>query len=156
MVNIIVGMTGEGVIGKDGGLPWHIPEDLKNFKRLTSGQVVVMGRKTYQSLPEKFRPLPDRHNVVISTSMKDVAGIDICASIETGLQKAKSYGKEIFIIGGSTIFKQFMPLTKKMYISEIKQNYTGDTYFPKFNKEEWEIEDKQEFNEFFLKVMKKL
>ena len=148
MVSIIVGMTKDRVIGKDNSLPWHIPEDLKNFKELTTENAVIMGRKTWESIPEKFRPLPNRNNIVISRNMNSLEGIDVCSSVEEALEKAKSYDKEIFIIGGSSIYEQFLPLTDKMYISYLKEEYAGDTYFPNFNKEDWEIIERKDFAEF--------
>ena len=141
-------MTQERVIGKDNTLPWHIPEELKSFKELTSEQVVIMGRKTYDSLPPKFRPLPNRVNIVISRSMQPQEGIDVCHSIQESIDKAKSYNKDIFIIGGSTIYKEFLPIADTMFISYIKGNFEGDTYFPEFNKEEWDIAETVEFDQF--------
>ena len=140
-------MTKNRVIGKDNSLPWHIPEDLKNFKELTTENTVIMGRKTWESIPEKFRPLPNRNNIVISRNLS-AEGADVCSSVKEALEKAKSYGKEIFIIGGSSIYEQFLPLTDKMYISYLKEEYAGDTYFPNFNKEDWEIIERKDFAEF--------
>jgi dihydrofolate reductase len=148
MIAIIVGMTEERVIGKDNALPWHIPEELKSFKELTNEQVVIMGRKTYDSIPSKFKPLPNRHNIVISRSMSDEEGIDVCRSIQESIDKAKSYNKDIFIIGGSTIYKEFLPIADTMFISYIKGNFDGDTYFPEFKKDEWDIAEKVEFDQF--------
>lgn len=143
-------MTKEGVIGKDNSLPWKIPEDLQNFKNVTSGKTVIMGRKTFESIPEKYRPLPNRHNIIISRSMSSQEGIDVCRSVKEALEKAESYGKEVFIIGGSSIYEQTLPSADKMYLSFVKKDYQGDTYFPKFNKEEWTVENKKEFQEFEL------
>ena len=148
-------MTKNRVIGKDNSLPWHIPEDLKNFKRLTEGNTVVMGRKTWQSIPEKFRPLPNRNNIVISRNISAIKGAEVCSSLEKALEKAQSYGQEIFIIGGSSIYEQFLPLADKMYISYLKKEYSGDTYFPNFNKEDWEIAEKKDFTEFEFVVYKR-
>ena len=145
-------MTKERVIGKKNALPWYIPEDLKNFKRLTTGNTIIMGRKTFDSIG---RPLPNRKNVVISRSMEKVEGVDVCKSVEEGLQKAESYGKDIFIIGGATIYQQTLPLAEKMYISHVIKDYDGDIYFTEFNKEEWSIESREEFDEFELVVYAK-
>ena len=148
MTSIIVGMTKNRVIGKNNSLIWHIPEDLKNFKELTLGNTLIMGRKTWESIPEKFRPLPNRNNIVISRNPSFIEGTEVCSSVGSALEKAKSYGKEIFIIGGSSIYEQFLPLTNKMYISYIKNEYQGDTYFPKFNYDDWEVIETKEFEEF--------
>jgi dihydrofolate reductase len=156
MIAMIVGMTKERVIGKHNSLPWHIREDLKNFKELTTGNVVIMGRKTYESLPQKFRPLPNRHNIVLSRSMASQEGIELCDSVENALRIAKLHHKNIFIIGGSTIYNQFLPFTDTMFISYIKKNYEGDTYFPAFDETIWDITETREFEEFtFVKYEKK-
>src|SRR3989339_1546089 len=155
MISIIVGMTKTGVIGKDNKLPWHIPDDLQNFKLLTEGKVVIMGRKTFESLPKKFRPLPNRHNMIISRSQDQIEGAEVCTSIEQALEKGKSFQKDIFVIGGAAIFTQALPFVDTMFISYIKKEYEGDIYFPAFNKKEWKIIDKKDFPEFESVVMKK-
>ncbi len=145
MIAIIVGLTKNRIIGKNNDLPWKISEDLKNFKKHTAGQTIIMGRKTYESIG---RPLPNRHNIVISRNMQEIEGVDICSSIEEATKKAKEYEKDIFIIGGSTIYKQFLPIVDKLYLSWINKDYDGDTYFPEFNLDEWQEEHKEEFEEF--------
>ncbi|SRR3989338_5701694 len=149
-ITIIAAMTKEMIIGKDNSLPWSIPEDLQNFKKLTSGKTVIMGRKTFESIPQKFRPLPNRHNIVISRNMPLQEGVDVCASVQEALEKAKSYGQEAFIIGGSSIYEQTLPLADKMHLSLVKKSYQGDSYFPNFNKQEWKIIEKKDFQEFEL------
>ena len=141
-------MTKDRVIGRNNSLPWNIPEDMQNFKQLTTGNTVIMGRKTFESIPENFRPLPNRHNIIISRNMDAQEGIDVCKNVPKALEKAKSYGKEIFVIGGSSIYEQTLPLADKMYLSLVKKDYEGDTYFPNFNKDEWIIEDRKDFTEF--------
>ncbi len=157
MVSIIAAFTKNRVVGKDGALPWHLPEDMKLFKELTSGKTVIMGRKTYDSLPAKFKPLPNRHNIVVSRSLEStsIAGVDVCPSVEAALEKAKSYGKEIFIIGGASIYQQALPYAAKMYLSQVKKEYEGDTYFPEFDVREWEIIETREFADFILKVYRR-
>lgn len=152
MMNIIAAMTEDGVIGKDNQLPWHIPEDLNNFKKLTDGNTVIMGRKTYESIPKKFRPLSNRHNIIVSRTMLKEEGIDVCPSPEEAITKAQFYGKETFIIGGASIYQQTLSFADRMYISYIKKKCKGDTYFPKFNKEEWNVEIQQDFQNFKLIV----
>ncbi len=147
MINIIVAMTKERVIGRENSLLWHISEDLKNFKKLTSGQAVIMGRKTYESMGKL---LPNRHNIVVSSSMLQEKGIDVCRSLEEAIHTAQSYGQEIFVIGGESIYRQALPFAERMYISYVKNNYPGDAYFPEFNEEEWSITQKKDFNEFEL------
>ena len=155
MINIIAAMTEEGVIGKGNQLPWHLPEDLANFKKLTLGNTVVMGRKTYESIPKKFRPLANRHNVVISLTMPSETGIVVCSSLEEALTAAQTYGKETFIIGGASIYQQALAVVEKMYISYVKQKYEGDAYFPEFNKDDWAIGNQQDFQDFKLVIYEK-
>lgn len=151
MIAIIASTTSDNVIGKDNSLPWHIPEDLKNFKKLTNNNVVIMGRKTYDSLP--IKPLPNRHNIVISKSLQDNK-VNVAPSPQQALKMAQSHNKPIFIIGGSTIYEQFMNIADTMFISIIKEDYEGDTYFPAFG-EEWKITDREEFDQFTLVTYKK-
>ena len=155
MISLIVGMTKARVIGNNNTLPWHISDDLKNFKKLTEGKVVIMGRKTYESLPPKFRPLPNRHNIVVSKSVNEINGAEVASDLSEAIEKAKKHHKEIFIIGGAMIFSQAMPFVDTMYISYIKKEYPGDTHFPAFNVKEWKIVEKKDFPEFELVVMKK-
>ncbi len=148
-VSIIAAMSKNRVIGKENRLPWHISDDLKNFKRLTTGNTIIMGRKTFESIG---RPLPNRNNIVISASMSSIPGIDVCKTVDEGIAKAKSYGKEIFVIGGAQIYGQMIPFAEKMYISHVKAEHEGDVFFPEFDKNEWEIERKEDYPEFELVV----
>lgn len=157
MIIIISGMTKKRVIGKDDKLPWNIPEDLKNFKEITSGNTVIMGRKTFESIG---KALPNRNNIVISKTMQPIDesefGIDICADVSEALAKAKEYKKDIFIIGGANIYKEFLPYADRLYLSLIKKEYDGNVFFPKYDENEWEEIEKKEFNEFdFIKLKKK-
>jgi len=149
MINIIAAMAKNRVIGCDNKLPWHIHEDLQNFKRLTSGNVVIMGRKTFESIG---KALPNRVNIVISSSMPQKEGIIVCKTVEEALQKAESYDKEIFIIGGATVYQQTIPLADRMYLSYVKGDYHGDAFFPEFDESKWKIAEKTDFPEFELVV----
>jgi len=144
---IIAGLSPSGIIGKNNQLPWHIPEDLQNFRNLTKGKTVLMGRATFASIS---KPLPNRKNIVISKTMTSVENMEICASLEEGLAKAKTFGADIFIIGGASIYAQALPFAQKMILSHIKKEYEGDTYFPSFNKEDWEVESEKDFPDFIL------
>jgi len=156
MVAIIAAMTKDRVIGKKGRIPWNIPEDLEHFKNTTSGNTVIMGRKTFESLG---KALPNRNNIVISTSMQPIdgkgLGADVCASVKEALERAKSYGKDIFIIGGSQIYHEFLTIADKMYISYIKKDYEGDTYFPTFDESQWVIEKREDHPDFELVVYRR-
>ncbi len=151
MITIIAALTHEGVIGKEGGLPWHLPEDMAHFRKVTAGNTVVMGRKTYESIPAKFRPLPKRHNIVISRSVQEIEGADVCSSIQDALAKAQEYGKEVFVIGGAQIYALALPFATKLLLSHVRESHPGDIYFPKFNKENWEVVETTEFDKFTLK-----
>ena len=96
-------MTHDGVIGHNNKLLWNISSEIKHFKETTSGCTVVMGRKTWESIPAKFRPLPDRNNIVISRSVSFLEGAEVFSSFEEALEKAQSYGKKVFVIGGAQI-----------------------------------------------------
>lgn len=121
------------LIGKDGGLPWRFPEDLRFFKRITLGHAVIMGRKTYE---EVKKPLPDRRNIVISRrSDFEAPGCEVVTSLDEAIRKARETDPEPRIIGGAEIYKQALPHTTTMYITEVAGEYSGDTYFPDFSAE---------------------
>ena len=136
MLSIIVAVASNGVIGNANSLIWHISEDLKNFKRITSGHPVIMGRKTFESLG---RPLPKRTNVVISrqTDLR-IEGCTVVHSLEeaTALFPAE---EEAFIIGGAQIYKQALPLADRFYLTRVGHAYEGDTHFPAWDEAEWEL-----------------
>ncbi|MDP3734095.1 MAG: dihydrofolate reductase [Nanoarchaeota archaeon] len=153
MISIIAAMTTERVIGKDNKLPWlNIKEDMDHFKTVTSGHSVIMGRKTYESIPPKFRPLPKRDNIIISSTMPEKEGIDVVRSIDQAIERARSYKNEIFIIGGASIYQQALPITERMYLSVLKKEYEGDTYFPQFNEDNWIVTSRKECTDFELLI----
>ncbi len=133
MVSLIVAVAQNGVIGGDNRLLWHISEDLKNFKRITTGHPVVMGRKTYESLG---RPLPNRKNVVITRQDIAIEGCQVVHSLEEALALF-SAEQEVFIIGGAQIYKQALPIADKLYITHVHHDYKGDTLFPEYDAEQW-------------------
>ncbi|MDW7675201.1 MAG: dihydrofolate reductase [Bacillota bacterium] len=134
-ISIIVAMDKNSLIGKGNELPWNIPEDLAYFKEITTGHKVIMGRKTFESIG---KPLPNRTNIVITrdTDFKP-AGCQVVNSVEEVMDLIKK-DEEAFIIGGAQVYKRFLPLTNKLYITKIAGEYTGETYFPPFNCDEWE------------------
>jgi len=153
MIKIIAAMTNEGVIGNEGTLPWHISDDLKLFKRLTKGEVVVMGRKTFESL-NMPQGLPERINIIITSqkNFKPCRGLYFMADIDVILE----YGINCFIIGGASIYKKFLPYANELYISTILRNYKGDTFFPEIYWNNWKVDRKEEYSEFiFEKFVKK-
>lgn len=135
MVSIVVARARGGVIGRAGGLPWRLPMDMKRFRELTTGAVVVMGRGTYESLPEAFRPLPNRRNLVLSTNAAYTAeGAEVFASLDAALGAC---GGECFVIGGGVTYRDALPLAQRVYATEIEAEVNGDTFFPELDPDEW-------------------
>lgn len=140
-IALVAVVAADGAIGRNGDLLWHIPEDLRHFKQVTSGGAVIMGRKTWESLPKK--PLPGRLNIVM-TRRKDYApdGAVVVSSLEEAVEKAKD--NEIFIIGGGEIYTKFLPWANKLILTEVAlESQDADTFFPPFDRDEWEVADKE-------------
>ena len=130
-INLIYARAANGVIGKNGAMPWHLPEDLAHFKRLTLGWPVIMGRKTWDSLPAKFRPLPGRTNVVITRQPGwQAPGAEPVCSLDEAL-KLCSQSEEVWVIGGAQIFAQAEPLAARIEVTEIAQDFAGDVFAPR-------------------------
>lgn len=141
-ISIIVAIAENYAIGKDNQLLWHLPEDLKRFKRITEGHQVIMGKNTYYSLPK--RPLPRRTNIILT----DQAGeqIDQCQmaySIEDVLNQCESE-RENFIMGGGSVYRQFLPLAQTLYITWVKTSPEADTFFPEIDLSVWELTEKED------------
>jgi dihydrofolate reductase len=143
MISIIVAVSDDWGIGKDNELLWPISEDLKRFKRLTSGNIVIMGKKTWESLPK--RPLPGRTNIVLTDDPKEIIDGSVTAySIEDALSKCEE-GKEIFVIGGGSVYRQFMQVADRLYITHVHRNAPADVYFPEIDLNIWEVVEKEDF-----------
>lgn len=141
-ISIIVALAENNAIGKDNKLLWHIPGDLKRVKKLTTGNVIVMGRNTYLSLPK--RPLPDRVNMVITDKPGEkFEGCLMAYSFGDALSKMRD-DKENFIFGGASVYKQFLPLTTKLYLTRVYGSFKADTYFPKIKDDEWQLTDRED------------
>ncbi len=142
MISIIVAIAENYAIGKDNQLLWHISEDLKRFKRMTSGHKIIMGRNTLLSLPKW--PLPNRTSIVITDKKEEVfEGCEMVFSIEEAVQKC-GIDEACFIIGGASIYEQFMPLADKLYITRVDKPFDADTFFPEIKADEWKLVDKSE------------
>ncbi|MRG88312.1 dihydrofolate reductase [Salinibacillus xinjiangensis] len=142
MISLLVAMDRNRLIGKDNDLPWRLPNDLKFFKETTMGHTIVMGRKTYESIG---RPLPGRKNVVMTRDPDYQAeGCEVIHSWET-IKKwnEESPEREVFIIGGSHLFNDAIHFADRMYITEIDEAFEGDTFFPAFDRSEWELTHKE-------------
>jgi dihydrofolate reductase len=133
MISIIAALDLDRCIGKGGKIPWRLPSDLERFRQITTGHKVIMGRKTYESLPNRYRPLPDRTNIVISRSWRCPDDIFIVNSLEEALLEA-SAEEECFIIGGGEIYSQALGFANKIYLTEVQTTIKkGDTFFPSVN-----------------------
>jgi dihydrofolate reductase len=138
-INIIVAIASNGAIGNKGDLLWHLPEDLKYFKRITNGHTVVMGLRTWHSLPVK--PLPNRRNIVLSDIPVSLDGAEVCNSIEELLSLLKD-DEQVFVCGGGTVYRQFLPVAKTLYITHVLRDFEADTFFPEIATDEWQIVEK--------------
>jgi dihydrofolate reductase len=136
-LHLIYARSRNNVIGVNGDLPWHLPEDLAHFKRTTLGQPVIMGRVTWESIPEKFRPLPGRTNVVVSRQPDFSApGAQVVNSLQAALDLFPA-DEVIWLIGGAQLYAQAMPLAQQLVVTEIDADYAGDAYAPSINTAEW-------------------
>lgn len=143
MISIIVAVSEDRGIGKDNKLLWNISEDMKRFRKLTLGNTVIMGKKTWESLPR--RPLQGRKNVVLTDDPKEVIDGSVTAySIEDALSKCEK-GEEIFVIGGGSVYRQFMPVADRLYITHVHKNVPADVYFPEIDPNIWKIEEKEDY-----------
>ncbi|HEY8341737.1 MAG TPA: dihydrofolate reductase [Calditerricola sp.] len=139
MIVLVAAMGRNRVIGKAGGLPWHLPADLARFRRLTTGKVVLMGRKTFEAIG---RPLPHRVNVIL-TRRRDwrPEGGTVVHSLAEAL--ARFGGEDLYVIGGAAVFRQFLPLADRMHLTHIEAEVDGDTWFPPFDEAEWAVVAKE-------------
>lgn len=144
-ISIIAAMTSDRVIGDGHGLPWHLPDELRLFKNKTLGATVIMGRKTYESIGH---PLPGRHNIVLSRSLHNLPGMQVCTSLITSLISAAQHNQPVFIIGGAELYRKALPVTTELHISWIKKEVSGDIYFPEIDFTEWTIRDKEDHTGF--------
>jgi dihydrofolate reductase len=132
---MVVAVGDNGAIGKDGKVPWRIPEDLKHFKNVTMGHAIIMGRKTWD---EVGRPLPGRRNLVVSRQPGLVLdGAEVFASVDEAIEAARSSDPEPHVIGGSKIYEIAMPLTTRIHLTEVHRNVDADTFFPPFDRSGW-------------------
>ena len=139
---IIAAVAKNRVIGRDNQLIWNIPEDMAHFKALTAGHTVIMGRKTWESLPPRFRPLPGRRNIVVTRQIDyAAAGAEIASSLDSAIALASQDGT-VFVIGGADIYKQAMLFANRLEITEIDLNPLGDSWFPEIDAVNWQITSK--------------
>ena len=141
IISLIAAVSSNGVIGRNNDLPWKLPDDMKYFMETTRNHAVIMGRKNFDSLPPKFKPLKDRYNIVMTRKAELLAGHDVAvvSSMQEAIEKAKeaNLNEEIFVIGGAQIYDLALPVANRLYLTEIRAVIEGDTYFPKFQAAEW-------------------
>jgi len=142
----LIAALGENrVIGNQGRLPWHLPQDLAHFKALTMGKPLIMGRKTWDSIG---RPLPGRLNLVISRADLPLSGAEVFASLEAALNRAHTWAHqhnadEIMVIGGGQLYRQALSIASRLYLTRVAANPEGDAYFPELPKEQWQLVESQ-------------
>ena len=141
-ISLIVAASTNNVIGMDGGLPWHLPEDLKRFKMLTMGKPIIMGRVTHESIG---RPLPGRTNIILTTNTNYMApGCEVAMRLDQALALAGE-AEEVMVIGGAYVYEAFLPMADRIYLTRVRANIDGDAYFPDLDPDEWTIRSKEEF-----------
>lgn len=159
-IAIIVATDNNRLIGKDNDLPWKLSADLQYFKRVTMGKPLIMGRKTHQSIG---RPLPGRKNIIISTDSEFTAeGCVVVNSIDAALNECADV-EEVMVMGGASLYEQFLPKADKLYLTQVHADLTGDTWFPEWDKAEWQeveredhqADEKNQFDYSFIIYEKK-
>lgn len=141
IISLIVAMDRRGVIGRDGALPWRLSGDLRNFKAITMGKPLIMGRKTHESIG---RPLPGRQNIVLTRQEGYTAqGCDICHDVE-GALAACAGAEEVMVMGGAALYEQFLPRAERIYLTRVRAEVNGDTHFPQFDENAWNQVERQD------------
>ncbi len=153
MISIIAAMSKNRVIGADNKLPWYIPEELQNFKQLTMGKPMIMGRKTFDSIGRRL--LPGRKTIVL-TRDQDLhgEGFVVAHTVDEALHAAGDV-PEIMIVGGAGVYKEFIPLAQRIYLSIIPQEITGDAYFPDLDMEDWRLKEEISHPKFTVQIFEK-
>lgn len=156
-ITIIVAIAKNGVIGKNGSIPWHYPEDLAHFKETTTGHPVIMGRRTFDGIFDRLgHPLPDRVNIVLSKSRTEFPdGVLHATTIDEALniaEKNTQKQERVFVIGGQSVYDHFMSLADQMIITRIPEKYGGDTQFPSWDPDEWKKRNEKELDDLRVEI----
>lgn len=142
LISLIVAMDKGGLIGRDNSLPWRLSADLKHFKKITMGNPIIMGRRTHESIG---RPLPGRRNIVITSQPGYQAeGCEVVDSPAEALNLTAD-SEEVMIMGGASLYREFLPMAQRLYITRVEATLPGDTYFPDWSPEAWQCRDRQTF-----------
>ncbi len=160
MISMIAAIGKDMELGYKNQLLCHLPKDLKHFKETTSGHTVIMGRKTWESLPK--RPLPNRRNIVMTNSSQNIAGAEVAHSLAEVVEMTKDEN-EVFVMGGASVYELFMPCCDKLYLTKIVSNFEADVFFPEIDMAKWMIseiefvpkDEKNEFDLYFQTLIKK-
>jgi dihydrofolate reductase len=137
IIAYVVAMDDNRLIGRDNDLPWRLPDDMRWFREKTMGKPCIMGRKTYDSLPDRFRPLPGRLNIVVTRNRDyEAPGAVISHSVDAALDAAGDE-EEVIIVGGAFLFRELMPVVNRLYLTQVHGTAEGDVYFPDFDLQEW-------------------
>lgn len=144
-------MTADRVIGKGNEVPWRISDDLRLFKKITTGNIVVMGKNTWCSIPERYRPLEGRTNIIVSSTLDRQHGAFVCRGIDSALKEAENHNGEIFCIGGAQLYGEMIRLSDEMHISWVKRPFDGDKMFPEIDFDEWDTASSVDYPEFTYK-----
>ena len=156
ILSIIVAVATDGAIGRANDLLWHLPADLKRFKELTTGHTILMGRKTFESLPHG--PLPNRRNIIISRSLPTQPGAEVYPTIQQAMEACAS-DEEVFIIGGGEIYRQLLPNTERIYLTRVQASFPdAEVFFPELDPTEWveearEVYPRDERNEYDTELL---
>lgn len=130
MIGVEWAQSSNGVIGRDGALPWHLPEDMRHFRELTTGATVLMGRRTWESLPPRFRPLPGRRNIVLSGTPQE--GVETFSDLPQALAAVSG---DLWVMGGAAVYAAALPYADRIVVTEIRETFEGDTYAPEVGRE---------------------
>ena len=153
IISHLVAVSNNNVIGKDNDLPWKLKKDLLHFKNYTVGKTILMGRKTFESIG---RPLPNRNNFIVSTTLKNVAGAEVFKSLDSAIENV-SPGEEVVIIGGGYLFRESINFFNKLVLTQVDCEIDGDIFYPEINLNQWTLEESEDFkkdedNEFNFSV----
>ena len=142
IISLIVAVADNGVIGRDNALPWHLPEDLKRFKRITMGKPIVMGRKTFESIG---KPVPGRQNIVVTRDANSHReGVIVVHSVDEAVAAARG-AAEIMIIGGADLFRLFLPRAGRVHLTRVLEQVNGDVFWPELDPRVWQLVERQSY-----------
>lgn len=141
MIALVVAVAENGSIGRDNQMIWHLPDDLRHFKKITSGHPIIMGRRTFEAIG---RPLPNRTNIVVTRQPDwQAAGCEVAYSVPTALELARQTAEDVFVIGGGEIYRQALTAADTIYLTEVHHTFDGDATFPELNPGEWREETRE-------------